>query len=107
LFNHYDSFGNIPLRTNFQTFFNYYKDNSCNGVADMSGHPINNNHFPIFKIGRSYGEVTLGNSNANTFIKVVDSILEILSTYGMYLQCGSKQFLLSTCLGFSLGNITD
>jgi hypothetical protein len=25
----------------------------------------------------------------------------------MYLQCGSKQFLLSTCLGFSLGNITD
>jgi hypothetical protein len=100
LFNYYDSFGNIPLRTNYQTFFNYYKGGSCNGVTVMSDHFVNNNLFPIFKIRRQFVEIILGNSDTNTFIKVVDSMLEIFSTYTMYLQ-------LSTSEGFSLGNITD
>jgi hypothetical protein len=96
LFNYYDSFGNIPLTTNYQTFFNYYKDSSCNGVAVLSDHIVNNNLFPIFNISRKYGEVTVGNSVTNAFIKVLDSMLEIWSTNAMNLQSGIKQIQLNT-----------
>jgi hypothetical protein len=43
----------------------------------MSYHPAVNNSFPIFKIGRIYGEIILGYSDAKAFIKVLDSMFEI------------------------------
>jgi hypothetical protein len=107
LFNYYYSFGNIPLTTNYQTFFNYYKGSSCNGVAVLSDHFVNNNFFPIFNFRRQYGKVIFGNSDANAFIKVLDFMLEIWSTNAMNLQCGIKKLQLSVSEGLSLENITD